>query len=389
MAVTGLDWLIVAFAAVLAFFGFRQGVIVGALSFAGVVGGAFLGTRLGPLLLPQGSASPYAPAFGLVGALLGGAILATGLEGIAFRLRRTLVLPGLGVADGALGALLGAGLALGIVWIAAAFAAQTPGARQLRADIQRSAILRELNAVLPPSGPILDALARLDPLPAITGPSPGVAAPNPNTARLPGVRAASRSVVRVLGTACGLAIEGSGWAAAPDLVVTNAHVVAGESDTTVEAGGRGQALGAEPVLYDPEDDIAILRVPGLGLPALSLAGSPASGTGGAILGYPENGPFDGEPARIGRTQEVRTQNAYGQGPVTRLLTPLRGLVRPGNSGGPVVDGSGHVLTTVFAATVGARGHGGYGVANDTVGSLLRRVGGGSGPEVATGPCTEG
>ncbi len=351
---TGLDWLIVAFAAVLALLGFRQGFIVGALSFAGFVLGAFLGTRIGPLLLPKGSASPYAPAFGLVGALLGGAILATGLEGIAFRLRRTLVLPGLGLADGMLGAALGAVLALGVVWIAAAVAAQTPGAQQLRADIQRSAILRELNSILPPSGPVLDALARLDPLPSITGPSPDVAAPSPGSTRLPGVRAASRSVVRVLGTACGLAIEGSGWAAAPGLIVTNAHVVAGEGDTTVEAGGGDLELRAEPILYDPQVDIAILRVQTLEVPALTLASSTPSGTSGAILGYPENGAFDAEPARIGHTQPVETQNAYGEGPVTRLLTPLRGLVRPGNSGGPVVDASGHVLTTVFAATEGSR-----------------------------------
>jgi S1-C subfamily serine protease len=389
MWVTQLDWIIVAFAAVLAVFGFRQGFIVGALSFAGFAAGAFLGTRLGPLLLPKGSSSPYAPAFGLVGALLGGAILATGLEGVGFRLRRTLILPGLGVADGALGALLGASLALGIVWIAAAVAGQTPGAQQLRADIQRSAILRELNAVLPPSGPVLDALARLDPLPAITGPSPDVAPPSPGATRLPGVRTASRSVVRVLGTACGLAIEGSGWVAGPDLVVTNAHVVAGEHDTTVEPSGGGSALSAEPVLYDPEEDIALLRVRSLGLPPLSLAGSAASGESGAILGYPENGPFDAEPARIGRTQPVSTQNAYGQGPVTRVLTPLRGLVRPGNSGGPVVDASGHVLTTVFASTVGAGGHGGYGVADETVAALLHRVQQGGGGAVGTGPCTAG
>jgi S1-C subfamily serine protease len=387
--VTGLDWLIVAFAAVLAFFGFRQGFIVGVLSFAGFVGGAFLGTRIGPLLLPKGAASPYAPAFGLIGALLGGAILASGLEGLGFKLRRTLIVPGLGVADGALGAVLGAGLALGIVWIAAAVAAQTPGAQELRSDIQRSAILRELNAVLPPSGPILDALARLDPLPSITGPTPDVAPPSPGATRLPGVRAASRSVVRVLGTACGLAIEGSGWVARGDLVVTNAHVVAGEGDTTVQPGGRGPALTAEPILYDPEDDITILRVRGLGLPSLSQASSASSGESGAILGYPENGPFDAEAARIGRTQVVLTQNAYGQGPVKRLLTPLRGLVRPGNSGGPVVDGAGHVLTTVFAATVGSSGHGGYGVARETVASLLSRVGAGEGPEVGTGPCTAG
>ena len=125
---TQLDWLIVAFASILAFFGFRQGFIVGVLSFCGFLLGAFLGTRLGPLLLPQGSSSPYAPAFGLLGALLGGAILASGLEGLGFRLRRTLIIPGMGLLDGALGAALGAALALGIVWIAAAVAAPDVGA---------------------------------------------------------------------------------------------------------------------------------------------------------------------------------------------------------------------------------------------------------------------
>jgi S1-C subfamily serine protease len=387
--VTQLDWLIVAFAVILAFFGFRQGFIVGALSLAGFLAGAFLGTRLGPLVLPKGSASPYAPAFGLLGALLGGAVLARGLEGLGFRLRRTLILPGTGLLDGALGAVLGAIIGLGIIWIAAAVAGQTPGQEQLRADIQRSAILRALNDVLPPSGPILDALARLDPLPSITGPAPDVAAPTPGVARLPGVRRASGSVVRVLGTACGLAIEGSGWVAERDEVVTNAHVVAGEQDTTVEIEGRGVQLSAQPIAYDPAVDLAVLRVPGLDLPSLGFSASTETGISGAILGYPENGPFDVQPGRIGRTQSVLTQNAYGQGPVSRLLTPLRGLVRPGNSGGPLVDDDGHVLTTVFAATVGGSRHGGYGVANQTVASVLRHAEGGRRGTVGTGPCTAG
>ena len=337
----------------------------------------------------RGSASPYAPAFGLVGALLGGAILASGLEGLGFRLRRTLILPGLGLLDGGLGAILGAALALGVVWIAAAVAAQTPGQESLRGDIQRSAILRTLNEILPPSGPILDALSRLDPLPAITGPAPNVAAPPTGAARRPAVRIASRSVVRVLGTACGLAIEGSGWVIAPETVVTNAHVVAGEHDTTVQIGGAGFDLDAEPIAYDPTDDVALLRVRGLNLPSLAFASSTASGTGGAILGYPENGPFNAQPGRIGRTQTVLTQNAYGQGPVSRLLTPLRGLVRPGNSGGPLLDEGGRVLTTVFAATVGGAGKGGYGVANATVASVLARERAGSGAAVSTGSCTAG
>jgi len=105
--VTPLDWIIVAFAAVLAGFGFRRGFFVGVLSFSGFALGAFLGTRLGPLLLSGGSSSPYAPAFGLFGALVAGAILATGLEGFALRLRRTVMIPGLGLIDGMLGAALG------------------------------------------------------------------------------------------------------------------------------------------------------------------------------------------------------------------------------------------------------------------------------------------
>ena len=134
----------------------------------------------------------------------------------------------------------------------------------------------------------------------------------------------------------------------------------------------------------------MLRVPDIGVPALSLVSEPASGTGGAILGYPENGPFNVQPGRIGHTQTVLTQDAYGSGPVSRLLTPLRGLVRPGNSGGPLVDGAGHVLTTVFAGTVGGREHGGYGVANATVARALATAdAAGPGVQVSTGPCTTG
>lgn len=388
---TELDWIIVAFATVVAAFGFWQGFIVGVLSFGGFALGAFLGTRLAPLLLARGSASPYAPAFGLLGALLVGAILARGFEGIGFRLRRTLIVPGIGLLDGLLGAVLGAVIALGVVWILAAVVAQTPGESVLRTNIQRSAILRELNQLLPPSGPILNALARLDPLPSITGPSPDVAPPTSRLARGPGVRAASRSVVRVLGTACGLAIEGSGWVAEPNVVVTNAHVVAGEQDTTVEAGGEDPGLPARAIAFDPTDDIAVLSVEGLDLPALSMRSDPAQGLGGAILGYPENGPFNVQPGRIGRTQTVLTQNAYGQGPVSRLLTPLRGLVRPGNSGGPLVDADGSVLATVFASTVGGSSPGGYGVANATVATELADANAASerDEQVSTGPCAAG
>ena len=379
---TGLDWIIVALALLLAFYGFSRGFIVGVLSLLGFGLGALVGTRVGPLLLKDGSASPYAPAFGLMGALIAGAILASGLEGVGWRLRSAVHVTPIGVLDGVLGALLSACLALGVVWIGAAVALQAPGNASLRADIQHSVILSKLNQLLPPSGALLNALARFDPLPSIAGPGPDLPAPTPAIARAPAVRRAEGSVVRVLGTACGLGVEGSGWVAAPGVVVTNAHVVAGETDTVVQVAGRPPGLAARAIAFDATNDIAVLRVPGLDRPALALASGPEAGRSAAIMGYPHDGPFDVEPARLGATRIVLAQDAYGQGPVSRLVTPFRGLVRPGNSGGPVVDASGRVATTVFAATVAGGPHAGYGVAGQVVARDLARA---SGP-VSTGPC---
>jgi S1-C subfamily serine protease len=378
--VTPVDWIILGAVLLLALFGWAQGFLTGALSLLGFALGAFLGTRLGPHLLPDGSQSPYAPLFGLLGALVAGAILATGFEGIGSRLRGFLRIPGLGALDGALGALLMACLGLGVAWVVGAVALQTPGARELRRDIQRSAILARLNEVLP-SRELLNALARFDPFPRISGPDIDVAAPDGDAPDDPEVRAAAASVVKIHGTACGLGVEGSGWVARPGVVVTNAHVVAGMDDALVLPGGQGAGLAAEPVHFDARNDIAVLRVPGLGAPALALAPRSAPGTAGAILGFPLDGPYRVRPARLGRTGPVLTQDAYGRGPLRRSITAIRGRVQSGNSGGPVVDLRGRVVTTVFAATTsGPRG--GYGVPVRVVRRALR----GARAAVSTGPC---
>jgi trypsin-like peptidase/colicin V production protein len=380
--VTPLDWIIVAFTAFMAIWGYAQGLIVGALSLAGFAGGAVLGSRLGPLLLEEGSRSPYAPLAALVGALAVGGVLASGLELLGFRLRHRLG-SRLGVLDGIGGAAFVACLALGLVWVGGAVALHTPGTGELREPIQRSAILQELNERLPPSGPILRALARFDPFPAIEGPAPGVGPPSAAIARDPDVRRAGQSVVKVLGTACGLGVQGSGWVAGDGVVVTNAHVVAGQGDTTVQGRGEGPRVDAQAIWFDPRNDLAILRAPGVaGVPGLPLRVDAEVGASAAILGFPENGPYEVRPGRLGQTTTVISQDAYGRGPVRRTITALRGLVRSGNSGGPMVDAAGRVVATIFAASVSDSGRSGFGVPDSIVREALGRA---SGP-VSTGPC---
>lgn len=379
---TAIDWTIIGLTLLFAVWGYAQGLIVGALSLGGFLGGAFLGSRLGPLVLADGAHSPYAPLGALIGAFLIGGLLASGLELLGFRLRRALP-PQLAALDGAGGAVLLASAGLGLCWIAGAVALQTPGARELRRDIQRSTILSALNERLPPSSTLINALARFDPFPQIRGPAANVPPPNARIARDPDVRAATRSGVRVLGTACGLGVEGSGWVARPGVVVTNAHVVAGEKDTTVQVQGVGPQHDADVVYFDPKNDLAILRSSGVaGVPPLAMNVNAPVGTPGAIVGFPQNGPLDIRPARLGGTNVVISEDAYGRGPVRRRITSIRGVVRSGNSGGPVVDGGGRVLTTVFASTVGGSSRGGFGVPDSIVRDALARIGG----PVSTGPC---
>jgi S1-C subfamily serine protease len=187
-------------------------------------------------------------------------------------------------------------------------------------------------------------------------------------------------VVGVLGTAWGLGVEGSGWAVQPGLIVTNAHVLAGSSDTTVTIQG-GVELDATPVYYDPEDDLALLRV-GANLPTLPISDHREPGSDAAVLGYPENGPYAVAPARLGETRPTISEDSYGNGPIDRTIVALRGLVRSGNSGGPLVDAQGQVVGTVFAATTSGS-PGGFAIPAEDVRDAVSRA---SSP-VSTGPCT--
>jgi S1-C subfamily serine protease len=378
---TVIDWVIIAFCLAFAVWGYQQGLIIGTFSLAGFVVGAFAGSRLAPALLSDGSHSPYAPLVTLLGALLLGGIAALGMEGIARGLHRRFIRGRTWFAvDGAGGAVLFAALGLAVAWLFGAVALNTPGLADVRKTVQRSEILSRLNDTFPPTG-VIKALNRIDPTPTIKGPEADVPPPADAIANDPEVEAAAPSVVRVLGTACGLGVEGSGWVARPGLVVTNAHVVAGQDDTTVTTGD-GIQLDADVVHYEPRNDLAILRVGGLDRPALPLADEAKKGIEAAVLGYPENGPYTVAPARIGTTAEVVSEDSYGRGPVSREMTAFRAEVRSGNSGGPVVNGEGAVETTVFAAATGQGPPSGLGVPNQYVERALDDAG----SPVDTGPC---
>ncbi len=361
-----------------------RGLLASALPLAGFVGGAALGARVGPELLSGGAHSQYAPLVAVVTGVLVGAFLAVALDGIAGAIRPPRGSGAASAVDGFGGAVLLAGLALFLVWGfgAVALHASGPDARQLREAVQRSAILTALNDALPPSGPLLNVLRRIDPTPPVRGPDANVAAPNAGITDDPDVALAAQRTVRVLGTACGLGVAGSGWIAGPELVVTNAHVVAGEDDTTVTAADQSE-LDAVAVHYDPRNDLALLQVPGLVGEPLEFAARTRKGTEAAVIGYPENGPLAITPARLGRTGKVTSEDSYGRGPVQRSMTPFRADVRSGNSGGPVVDAGGDVLATVFASSLGDGPKSGLGVPNRVVERALER------PlePIDTGPCT--
>jgi S1-C subfamily serine protease len=378
-----IDVIIAVFAVALAAVGYERGLIASALPLAGFVGGAALGARVGPALLAAGSESRYAPLVAVVIGVLVGAFAAVALDGVGQALRRRLATKDpFSRLDGVGGAALFVALGLFIAWGfgAVALHASGAGARDLREAVQRSAILAALNDALPPSGPLLNVLRRIDPTPPVRGPDADVDAPAGGITADPDVREAAASTVRVLGTACGLGVVGSGWVAEANLVVTNAHVVAGQDDTTVTPEG-GSELDAEAVHYDPRNDLAVLRVDGLAAESLSLEPAPRKGESGAVIGYPENGPLTLTPARVGRTGEVTSQDSYGRGPVQRLMTPFRADVRSGNSGGPLVDAGGRVMTTVFAASADGTDSG-LGVPNGVVSEALA----GDLEPTDTGPC---
>jgi S1-C subfamily serine protease len=376
--VVAVDVLVVLWVALFALQGAYRGLVAQALSLVGLAIGALAGSWIAPKLLSEGS--PWVSIASLLGAVVGAALLGAASATLAETPRRFLSFrPGLRAADSVGGAAIGAALGLALAWLIAVVAVQQPSLG-FRQDVRQSTILPRLMRAVPPDR-VLQALARFDPFPELTLSGGRLPPPDPSVLQTPGATAASGSVVKIYGTACGLGIQGSGWVVRRDLVATNAHVIAGEHDTNVLAP-NGQSLSARVVYVDSQNDVAMLRVDGLRTAPLAITGSDDYPRPVAILGYPRDVALVGVAATAGAPRTVIAPNAYGRHVGPRSVVPLRGRVEPGESGGPVVDSDGGVVAMIFG---GAKdGGNGFAVPVSVVRDAL--------PEatqpVSSGPCID-
>lgn len=376
MTVNAVDVLLLLGVAAFSILGAHRGLAAQALSLGGLALGALLGSLIAPHLFPDNSA--WLPVAGLMGALVGAFVLGT-LAGVLGRPVRLFLAthPPLAAVDRVGGIALGGLIALTIGWLLAVLALHQP-ALGLRAEVRSSAILPRLLSAVPPDR-VLQALNRFDPLPLLPGLQETLPPPDATILESPGTRAAARSVVKLQGTACGVGTQGSGWVVRAGLVATNAHVIAGHESTRLFAP-NGQILRARPVYVDATNDIALLRVPGLEAGVLTTNTRADRSRPVALMGYPQNGPLTATAATTGAARTVLSPDAYGRRTRPRVVVPLRGQVRPGESGGPVVDRRGRVVAMIFGGTRDRAG--GYAVPVDLVldaaDGPLRRV--------PSGPC---
>ncbi len=353
-----IDLVLVLLVIIFAVNGYRQGFVIGLLSFLGFFGGAAIGLQLGPFLANY-FVSSVARVFVSLGTVLAVAVAGQAIASwLGARIRASIRNRTGRTVDDLLGAVVSIIAVLVVAWLVAAPLGSSPIPGLSRA-VRNSALLHGVNAVMPGQAKALsDALRHsvdtrgfpnvfgdLDPTQVRQVPPPdsGLAASGV-------VSRARASVVKVLGTApsCSRKIEGSGFVYAPEHVMTNAHVVAGTTSITVEDGNSRRA--GQVVVYDSDKDLAVIYVPGLRAPVIKFASAAArSGDDAIVLGYPLDGPFDAEPARIRDQGPIRGPDIYDSRNVTRDIYTLRGLVRSGNSGGPLLDANGTVLGVIFAA----------------------------------------
>lgn len=356
-----LDLILIVLAAAFAVAGYRQGFIIGMMSFVGFVGGVVVGATFAPRISRSLASSLNWQAFlaivvVFIAAVIG-MLIASGL-GVAMRSR--LSWRPATVLDSIGGALVNMVAVLLVAWLIGSFVAYAPFPMISR-QVNNSAVLQGVDGLISPlavsefsqlrsllaSGPYAQVFSALGAERALD-----VAPPDQGVLKSGGLRLARASVVKVEGVApsCSHRIEGSGFVIAPGRVLTNAHVVAGVTQNQrVYPSSGGPGLAAQVVLYDPKRDIAVLDVPGLTAPPLVFAGAARSGTSAIVVGYPLNQSFTAVPARLGPAETAAGPDIYQTAQVTRQIYGIRAVVQPGNSGGPLLAPDGKVYGVVFAA----------------------------------------
>ena len=360
-----LDLILIVVVAAFAVSGFRQGFIVGVLSFFGFVGGALLGAEFGPaisraLVGGQTQQDVIAVVLLVSFAVLGQFIASS----IGTAMRSTVTWHSATVADSVGGAFVSMASVLLIAWVVGSVLIQSPFP-VVDTQVNNSLMLQTLDRFMPtPAKTMFSDFRRLlasNSTYAQVFSGIGaehlfpIAAPDPAVLDSPGYLAARSRVVRVQGVApsCSRSIEGSGFVISPDHILTNAHVVAGVTARQTVTTESGVTLSATVVYYDPQVDVAILYVPQLGLTPLQFAGPANPGDSAVVAGYPLDAQsLQAAPARIGDVQDAQGPNIYDTSTVTRQIYEIRALVQSGNSGGPLLSPEGTVDGVVFAAAVG-------------------------------------
>ncbi|MHA6802021.1 MarP family serine protease [Salinifilum ghardaiensis] len=356
-----VDLLVVLLALLGAASGARNGLVTALFSLLGVFVGAIVGLKLAPLLLERLDDPLARIAFGVGIVVLLVALGETCGMWAGRELRERITATGLTGVDNVLGAVLQGVAVFVVAWLVAlpfTSATATPG---LAAALNRSNVLSAVDEVMPPQAKQIPAELRriigFDQFPQALEPfseTPVTSTqpPNGQLARSPVVREAQQSVVKVRGRAysCGRSLEGTGFVVSEHRVMTNAHVVAGTDQVAIEMGSG--EFQAEVVMFDPRTDLAVLSVPDLDAEAMSFEQQPArSGDDVIALGYPLDGPYHASPGRVRERVALNGPDIYGESGVERDVYTVRGDVRSGNSGGPLIDPEGDVVGVVFGAAV--------------------------------------
>ncbi|SFP66212.1 Colicin V production protein [Amycolatopsis arida] len=390
-----VDVLVVLLAVLAALSGARQGVVIALPAFLGVILGAVAGIKVAPMVVELFENPAARVAFAVATMVFLVALGETLGVWVGTKVKRGISSAKLSGADSALGAIVQGAVVFVVAWIIALPLTSVAALPGLASAINNSTVLGGVNSVMPrfAHGLPNDLRRLLDEsgLPSVLAPFQQapiteIEPPDESLQSSPVVRQLRDSVVKIRGSApsCSRSLEGSGFVVAPQRVMTNAHVVAGTDEVAVETtAGR---FPARVVYYDPETDVAILAVPGFTAPPLRLSPEDAAaGDDAIVLGFPLDGPYTARPARVRQRVNLRGPDIYDEKTVQRDVYTVRGQVRSGNSGGPMVDERGRVVGVVFGASVEDRDTG-FVLTADEVRPEIEAAPG-FGARVSTGRCT--